>query len=163
MSAVGAALHRTLPQPDFAVPGRSTTLRIVPAIFLLLTLNGVAGGQRLPTSVVPSHYRLFLDPSIESQRFSGEETIDVRLTQATKEIVLNSLDLEISAAEGMAVSSPKIRKRHMITTTRAGVDPMDLSGESIGRQPFGHGVGIQKSPVNLLRRRPEHTMQAHSI
>jgi aminopeptidase N len=99
MSAVGAALHRTLPQPDFAVPGRSTTLRIVPAIFLLLTLNGVAGGQRLPTSVVPSHYRLFLDPSIESQRFSGEETIDVRLTQATKEIVLNSLDLEISAAE----------------------------------------------------------------
>ena len=67
--------------------------------FLLLTLNGVAGGQRLPTSVVPSHYKLFLDPSIESQRLSGDETIDVRLTQGTKEIVLNSLGLEISAAE----------------------------------------------------------------
>ena len=92
MSAVGAALHR-------AISGRSTTLRTFSAIFLLLTLNGVAGGQRLPTGVVPSHYKLFLDPSIESQRFSGEETIDVRLTHATKEIVLNSLDLEISAAE----------------------------------------------------------------
>jgi hypothetical protein len=77
-------------------------LKILSAVLLLLALNGFAEGQRLPASVVPSHYKLFIDPSIESQRFSGEETIDVRLAQSTKEIVLNSLDLEVSAAEVIA-------------------------------------------------------------
>jgi len=77
-------------------------LRVFSAVVLLLALFGVAGAQRLPTSVVPSHYKLFIDPSIESQRFSGEETIDLQLVQATKEIVLNSFDLEVSAAEVMA-------------------------------------------------------------
>jgi aminopeptidase N/puromycin-sensitive aminopeptidase len=77
-------------------------LKILPAVLLLLALNGAAEGQRLPASVIPSHYKLFIDPSIESQRFSGEETIDVRLAQSTKEIVLNSLDLDVSAAEVIA-------------------------------------------------------------
>jgi aminopeptidase N/puromycin-sensitive aminopeptidase len=77
-------------------------LKILSAVLLLLALNGAAEGQRLPASVIPSHYKLFIDPSIESQRFSGEETIDVRLAQSTKEIVLNSLDLEVTAAEVIA-------------------------------------------------------------
>ena len=55
--------------------------------------------QRLPNTVIPSHYKLSLDPSIEQRQFSGEETIEVRLNAPAKEIVLNSLDLEISNAE----------------------------------------------------------------
>src|SRR6185437_3357707 len=55
--------------------------------------------QRLPKNVTPSRYKLFLDPSIEQKSFSGEETIDVILAQPAKEIVLNSLDLDISTAE----------------------------------------------------------------
>jgi aminopeptidase N len=77
-------------------------LKILSAVLLLLALSGVAEGQRLPATVVPTHYKLFIDPGIESQRFSGEETIDVQLAQSTKEIVLNSLNLEISAAEVIA-------------------------------------------------------------
>src|ERR1700730_3944096 len=86
----------------FSKSKRKSVLRVFSAVVLLLALFGVAGAQRLPTSVVPSHYKLFIDPSIESQRFSGEETIDLQLVQATKEIVLNSFDLEVSAAEVMA-------------------------------------------------------------
>lgn len=68
-------------------------------IFLILLLATQLFGQRLPQTVIPSHYNLSLDPSIEDQRFSGEETIDVSLQNATKEIVLNSLGLDISIAE----------------------------------------------------------------
>jgi aminopeptidase N/puromycin-sensitive aminopeptidase len=55
--------------------------------------------QRLPTSVVPSNYKLSLDPDIAGQKFSGEETITVQVQQPVREIVLNSLELEISVAE----------------------------------------------------------------
>ncbi|HLK08966.1 MAG TPA: M1 family metallopeptidase [Candidatus Angelobacter sp.] len=57
--------------------------------------------QRLPATVVPSHYKLFLDPDIAGQKFTGEETINVHVQQATSEIVLNSLGLEISLAEAL--------------------------------------------------------------
>jgi aminopeptidase N len=77
-------------------------LRILAALLLLPALNNFAGGQRLPASVIPSHYKLFIDPNIETQSFSGEETIDVQLGRASKEIVLNSLDLEVSSAEVIA-------------------------------------------------------------
>src|SRR5256714_7134250 len=57
--------------------------------------------QRLPTTVVPSNYKLSLDPDIAGQKFSGEETITVQVKQPTREIVLNSLGLEISVAEAI--------------------------------------------------------------
>src|ERR1700742_5252658 len=72
------------------------------ALLLLPPLTHLAEAQRLPTSVVPSHYKLWIDPNIEKQQFSGEETIDVQLAQESKEIVLNSLDLEVGSAEVMA-------------------------------------------------------------
>jgi aminopeptidase N/puromycin-sensitive aminopeptidase len=55
--------------------------------------------QRLPGNVIPENYKLFLDPRISEGRFSGEETVSVRLAEPLTEIVLNSLDLEISLAE----------------------------------------------------------------
>jgi len=57
--------------------------------------------QRLPTTVVPTHYKLFIDPDIGQQKFTGEETINVHVQQSTSEIVLNSLGLEISLAEAL--------------------------------------------------------------
>lgn len=71
--------------------------------FLLLTIaaTGVQA-QRLPRTVVPGNYKLLLDPDIGQQKFSGEETITVQVQQSTSEIVLNSLDLEISSAEATA-------------------------------------------------------------
>ena len=69
-------------------------------VFLFIAFLCVcANAQRLPNTIVPSHYKLFLDPSIAGQKFSGEETISVRLAQPASEITLNSLDLDITLAE----------------------------------------------------------------
>ncbi len=74
---------------------------------LLLSLVSVTGmqAQRLSKTVVPSHYKLSLDPDISGQKFSGEETIAVQVQQPTSEIVLNSLGLEIALAEVTAGGS----------------------------------------------------------
>jgi aminopeptidase N len=71
-------------------------------LFLLMVAGGGLQGQRLPQTVVPSHYKLFLDASIAGQKFSGEENITVQVQQPTREIVLNSLGLEIALAEAAA-------------------------------------------------------------
>jgi len=70
--------------------------------FLFLAISTVSlQAQRLPKTVVPTHYKLFLDPDIGQQKFTGEETINVHVQQSTSEIVLNSLGLEISLAEAL--------------------------------------------------------------
>jgi len=78
----------------------SSRTRLTLSIFIFLTI-AVAGlhAQRLPASVVPGNYKLALDPDIAAQKFSGEETITVHVQQPVREIVLNSLGLEISVAE----------------------------------------------------------------
>ncbi len=78
----------------------SSRTRFTLSIFIFLAI-AAAGlqAQRLPTTVVPSNYKLSLDPDIAGQKFSGEETITVLVQQATSEIVLNSLGLEIAVAE----------------------------------------------------------------
>jgi puromycin-sensitive aminopeptidase len=68
-------------------------------ILLVLLATSTLFAQRLPNTVIPSHYKLSLDPSIEQRKFAGEETVDVRLNLPAKKIVLNSLDLDISEAE----------------------------------------------------------------
>ena len=72
-------------------------------VIVLLCFLALAGSQsqaqRLPATVVPEHYKLFLDPSIEGRTFTGEETIQVRIAQPVSAIVLNSLGLDITLAE----------------------------------------------------------------
>src|SRR6476660_633737 len=75
-----------------------TRLTLSILVFLTIAATGLRA-QRLPTSVVPSNYKLSLDPDIAGQKFSGEETITVQVQQPVREIVLNSLELEISLAE----------------------------------------------------------------
>src|SRR6266700_5884768 len=82
--------------PDLS---RRATLKILVFVFSLVFAVNSAEAQRLPSNVVPSHYQLVIDPSIETRAFSGEETITLQVTQVTSEIVLNSLDLEITLAE----------------------------------------------------------------
>ena len=80
----------------------SVRARLTLSTFLFLAIAATdLTAQRLPTTVIPSHYKLFLDPDIAQQKFTGEETINVHVQQATSEIVLNSLGLEISLAEAL--------------------------------------------------------------
>ncbi len=77
--------------------------RLTLSTFLFLTIAATdLTAQRLPTTIIPGHYKLLLDPDIGQQKFTGEETITVQVQQATSEIVLNSLGLDISLAEATA-------------------------------------------------------------
>jgi aminopeptidase N len=79
--------------------------RLTLSTFFFLTIAAVdLPAQRLPTTIIPSHYKLLLDPDLGQQKFTGEETITVQVEQATSEIVLNSLGLDISVAEAIVAN-----------------------------------------------------------
>ncbi|XP_041987811.1 puromycin-sensitive aminopeptidase [Aricia agestis] len=52
--------------------------------------------RRLPKNVVPKHYELRLVPNLEKFSFTGKTRVKVSINTPTKEIVLNSLDLELT-------------------------------------------------------------------
>jgi puromycin-sensitive aminopeptidase len=54
---------------------------------------------RLPRNVLPDTYRIFIEPDLENGQFSGEETIFLEVGSSTKDIVLNSVGLEIGEVE----------------------------------------------------------------
>ena len=62
-----------------------------------------AWAQRLPPGVVPSHYDITVAPDLAAAKFTGEETIQVRVAAPTTAIVLNAAeivfrDVTVSAA-----------------------------------------------------------------
>jgi len=54
-----------------------------------------ADAYRLPRTVVPRRYELRLAPDLAAGRFTGEETIEVRVGEPVREVVLNAVQLEI--------------------------------------------------------------------
>ncbi|HUP87651.1 MAG TPA: M1 family metallopeptidase [Acidimicrobiales bacterium] len=57
-----------------------------------------ASEYRLPRTVVPERYELTLAPDLAAFTFEGIESITVRISEPTNEIVLNAAELEISRA-----------------------------------------------------------------
>ncbi|MGI9585883.1 MAG: M1 family metallopeptidase, partial [Acidimicrobiia bacterium] len=53
---------------------------------------------RLPRSVIPSAYRLEIEPDIDAATFSGRVDIDVEVVESTNVITLNAIELGISEA-----------------------------------------------------------------
>jgi len=62
------------------------------AVLLLFSSRTVLG-QRLPTTVIPTHYTLKLAPDLKAASFSGEETIDVSISLPTNSITLNAIEI----------------------------------------------------------------------
>ena len=60
---------------------------------LIFSFPGIVFGQRLPTTVIPTHYTLKLAPDLKAATFSGEESIDVNLQQPTRSITLNAIEI----------------------------------------------------------------------
>ncbi len=53
---------------------------------------------RLPTTVLPRHYRLTLEPDLPAATFAGDVEIDLSVEAATSTIVLNAAELAIGSA-----------------------------------------------------------------
>jgi len=54
---------------------------------------------RLPSYSKPSRYAITVKPDLEAFTFSGEEVIDITISQATKTITLHSKELQVESAE----------------------------------------------------------------
>ena len=62
------------------------------AIFVLCASCSV-WSQRLPSTVVPSHYALTFTPDLQAAKFTGAETIDVAIQEPVKSITLNATEI----------------------------------------------------------------------
>jgi puromycin-sensitive aminopeptidase len=54
---------------------------------------------RLPRNVIPTNYRIQIEPDIAKKKFSGEVTIEVSVNEPVSTIVLNAKELEILEAQ----------------------------------------------------------------
>ena len=60
--------------------------------------NGAKVFERLPKTVVPSHYKISLEPDLINHTFKGEEIVKIDIKEETDKIVLNALDLDVTEA-----------------------------------------------------------------
>ncbi len=58
--------------------------------------------QRLPQTVQPEHYSLALTPDLKAATFTGDETIDVTLTEPSKTITLNAAEITFKSVTATA-------------------------------------------------------------
>src|SRR5580698_11445733 len=65
------------------------------ALLLVALVTTPAFAQRLPGTVVPDHYDLTFNVDLANGRFTGLETIHVRVLAPTSSVVLNALDLQL--------------------------------------------------------------------
>jgi aminopeptidase N len=109
------------------------TLRLT--LLFAALFPGVALAERLPGTVVPDHYDLSFTIDLARERFSGQETIRVRVVQATSRIVLNALDLDLqgvtigtgASAQQAAVSIDRDKETATLTVPRpVAAGPADI-------------------------------------
>jgi puromycin-sensitive aminopeptidase len=53
---------------------------------------------RLPNTSRPSHYQIVLHPDLPAATFTGTETITITVAEASDELILNAVELELDAA-----------------------------------------------------------------
>src|SRR6202035_3919979 len=90
---------------------------------------------RLPTAVLPSAYRLRLEPDLDAATFAGTVEIALDVKAATSFIVLNSIELELDA--------PVVRGEGGTSTGTVSVD------ETLERATLRFDAEIPAGPVVL--------------
>src|SRR5260221_7098609 len=79
--------------------------------FLSLLACAPAGAQRLPATIVPSHYDLAFDVDLSGARFEGVETIKATLSEPARRIVVHALEIqfhEVTIQAGGATQQAKV-------------------------------------------------------
>ena len=81
-------------------------------LFSLLLLAALPlAAARLPQSVTPDHYAITITPDLPTEKFSGQETIDVTLKEPVDTITLHSADIvmhDVVLASGSKMMNPTI-------------------------------------------------------
>ncbi|MEY2552518.1 MAG: tricorn protease interacting factor, partial [Ilumatobacteraceae bacterium] len=83
---------------------------------------------RLPRTVVPSRYRLVLEPDLEAETFAGTVSIDVTATDDVESITLNADELTI---ESVTVSGTDVSFRLEPETERVILDARVEAGDAV--------------------------------
>jgi aminopeptidase N len=98
----------------------STVFRFL-AVVLSIMLPGVMTAEKpfsfndtpgkLPKTVFPTDYAIRIVPNLENFTFTGTETVKLKVQTAVQQLVLNTLDLKISAAsvDGQELPAPAIK------------------------------------------------------
>jgi puromycin-sensitive aminopeptidase len=69
-------------------------MRKTPVLALaLVLLANTAWAQRLPAGVVPIHYDITIAPDLAAAKFTGQETVRVRLDAPSSSIVMNAAEI----------------------------------------------------------------------
>jgi len=109
----------------------------------------VDGWERLDRSVVPRRYALDLSVDPRTPRFSGEVSIDVELSRATREIRLHAEDLAVAEARVVQGGRPRparaVPGRHgglaLVTDEALSAGPARIEIAYSGAfPPHGHGL-----------------------
>lgn len=83
---------------------------IFAAVSLFLTVAPAAAlPGRLPEGVTPLHYDIMVAPDAKALRFSGRETIDIRVSRPLSAITLNAADIVIGTATVDGIAARAIR------------------------------------------------------
>jgi aminopeptidase N/puromycin-sensitive aminopeptidase len=90
------------------------TILVASAIFLGIFLP--ASAQRLPQTVRPEHYTLTLTPDLKGATFSGAESIEMTLAEATNSITLNAAEI---AFENVTVTAGGKTQTAVVTLDEA--------------------------------------------
>jgi aminopeptidase N/puromycin-sensitive aminopeptidase len=77
----------------FAFSSRTALVASAALVSLFLAPACRLNAQRLPETVRPEHYTLTLAPDLKAATFSGVETIDLNLAEATDKIALNAAEI----------------------------------------------------------------------
>jgi aminopeptidase N len=74
---------------------------------------------KLPKTVVPVHYAIELEPNLESRTLAGAEVIDIEVREPTARIVLNAVNMTLTAAtvDGVAQGAEIALDRDAQTAT----------------------------------------------
>ena len=106
------------------------------AALLLLLLASVAfqsaSAQRLPDTVLPTHYAISLEPDLKAATYSGNETIDVVLKTNTRSITLNSIEV---AFQSVSVSAAGVTQ-----TASVSLDPQKQQATLTVPKPIPAGT-----------------------
>ena len=83
----------------------------------------------LPETASPSKYRIKLQPDLKNFTFGGEQSVDIQILEPTSTIVLNAIDLQISAVT-LHASGTTLTSRSVTIDKEAETATLDF-GETI--------------------------------